>query len=103
MDYVHHVPLAAFGGVDGAQDQIIFVQKRRTGQITGRGGRIERQLAKKSTTRRVARGDMLQLLDVLVPRERAAVALHDDWLAEAADARNLSRWRQAGAMDEAIS
>ncbi len=40
-------------------------------------------------------GDVLQLLDVLQPGLRAAVALLEDGLAELTDAADLGRWRQA--------
>ena len=48
VDDVHDVPLAAFGGVDRAQDQVVLVQQRRAGQVAGGRRRIERQLAQEA-------------------------------------------------------
>src|SRR5260370_2291605 len=95
MDHVDDVPLATFGGVDGAQDQVVLVQQGRAGQVARRGGWIEGEVAQKSAARGVCAGDVLELLDVLQTGLGAAVAMLEDRLAELADAADLSRRAQA--------
>ena len=91
MDHVHHIPFATFGGVDGAQDDVVFVKQRRSGQITGGVRRVERKLAEKTAALVVRPGDALQLLEVLYASLRTAVTLQDDRFAKAANAGDLDR------------
>src|SRR5262245_62172309 len=94
MNDMHDVPLTAFGGVDSAQDQIVLVQQRRTGQIAGRGGRVECQLGEETTSAGKGARDTLQLLNVLDALGRAGVTELEDRLAKASDSGDFVTGRQ---------
>ena len=102
MNDVHHCPFAALGGVHGAQDQVVLVQERWTGQVARRSRRIERHLAQEPAAGGVGSSHLLQLLDVLDAGLWTAVAVLDDRLAEAADASDLGRRRQRASVGQAV-
>ena len=64
VENVHNVPLAALRGVDGAENEVVFLPKRRLGEVRGRPGRIEGEVGDQSRARAVSRGDLNELIDV---------------------------------------
>ena len=64
MNQVNDVPLAALGGVDSGKDNILLVQERRPGQVSGGHGRIEGQISQKSGTAGGLLGQKLELVKI---------------------------------------
>jgi hypothetical protein len=44
VDQVDGLPLEAFGGVDGAEDEVVLVELRLAGEVGARLWRVEREL-----------------------------------------------------------
>src|SRR6202022_2837703 len=57
-----------FGGVDGREDKIIFIEQRHPSLVAGRVRWVERQLREKALTRRIAARDLFELYQVGMSR-----------------------------------
>jgi hypothetical protein len=63
------LPLLAFGGMNGREDEIILIEYRHASLVAGRVWRIESQFRKKALARRIAAGDLFQLNQIGLPRD----------------------------------
>src|SRR5882757_8953098 len=61
VEQENRLPFLAFGGMDRRKDQIVFVEQRYAGLITGSVRWVERQLGKKPFPGGIAGSDLLQL------------------------------------------
>eukprot|EP01136_Pigoraptor_vietnamica_P042676 Opistho-1_new@17125 len=67
VQHVHVLPFLAFGRMDGREDQEILVEQRHPRLVRGGVGRVERQLGDEAFAARIAGGDLLELVEVLLP------------------------------------
>ncbi len=84
-------PFLALGGMDGRQDEVVLVEDGRPGLVAGRIRRVERQLGQEAFARRIARGDLLELQQVGLPRRRVLVDAFEMRLIPEPDALDLGR------------
>src|ERR687892_324482 len=82
--------LLALGGVDGGQDQIVLVAVRRAGVIAGGLRRIEGEVAQEPLAARMARGDLLELVEVRLARPGELVQRREQRIVEGAHMADLA-------------
>ena len=90
VEHIHHIPFLALSGMDRREDEIVFVEVRIGGYIPHCVGWVERQLAQEPLARRVARGELLQLLQISRARVRRVVQALEVRLVPAPDHPELT-------------
>ena len=75
--------------MDRGQDQPVFVFDRRSGQVAGRVGRIEREIGEKLAARPVIRRDLLDVLQIAAPGHGILVAVFQQRIIEGSNALDL--------------
>ena len=60
----HDAPLLSLRGMDGRQDQIVFIEQRNASLIAGRVGRIERKFGEETLAGGIAACDLFELVEV---------------------------------------
>ena len=89
VDQVDGPPLAPFGGVDRAEDQVVVVQMRGIGEVAGAVGRVEGQLGEEAAPPAVLGGEVAQPIQVAEPRVGGVVVALEGDRAEPAQALDL--------------
>jgi len=93
VEEIHRIEFQALGRVDGAENQVVLVERRRTGQLLRRLGRLEGQVGEEGRPVAEAGGDPLQRLEVPQPRLGVVVPFLAERRVEGADVVELRRQR----------
>ena len=89
VDDVDDVEFEAFGGVHGAEDEVVLVEERRTGELLRVRRRVEHQLGEELGAGLCAGGEALDLLEVAQPRLDVVVLALEQWPVDAAHGVDL--------------
>src|SRR6185437_7579070 len=68
IEEVDGIPLHAFGGVDGGEDEIVLIERGTAGEVARRVGGIEGELGEEALAGGVLAGEHLELIEVAQAR-----------------------------------
>src|SRR5262249_10766678 len=73
IQHIDRLPLLSLRGMDGRQDQIVFIEQRNASLIAGRVGRIERKFGEETLAGGIAACDLFELDEIGAARVRVLV------------------------------
>lgn len=99
------VPFESFGGVDGAEDEEVFIEEWIGGEILGGGRGIKSHLGEEFAAGLIACGDGFELFEVVKPSGGVVVCGFDQGAVVDADGMNIgsdTAWEITGSCGEGI-